>query len=172
MQDGPLRILVKTLVRWALTAEMALRRRWLNLRGEPRWELTGTCGSCARCCDAPTLQTGVLTARLPTLRRIFLAWHRVVNGWDLVRMDRSSRLFVFRCTHLHPATRQCDSYASRPLACRDYPRGLLFQPWPELFDECGFRALARDRDARMKALRDSGLTPEELAIVARRLRLR
>jgi hypothetical protein len=24
--------------------------------------------------------------------------------------------------------------------CRDYPRLLLDQPWPELFEACGFRA--------------------------------
>lgn len=66
---------------------------------------------------------------------------------------------------------RCDSYDSRPTACRDYPRALLAQPWPELFEGCGFRVLDGDRAARLAKLRASGLSPEALAETARRLRL-
>ena len=170
MRDGPLRIAVKFVVRMILTAEMGVRR--IPLQRKSKWKLGGNCGGCAKCCEAPTLRTGVFVARFPTLRKLFTAWQRVVNGWELVHVDRPSRLFIFSCTHFDPETRKCDSYGSRPLACRDYPRALLQQPWPELFDGCGFRAVASDGDARLRELRATGLSPAQIEDVARRLRLK
>lgn len=116
--------------------ELGLRRR---LRPPP-WRLGGTCGSCAACCERPTIRVGPWTRRFPPLRRTFLTWQRVVNGFLLVAEGEAH--FVFRCTHFEPVTRRCDSYATRPHLCRDYPRALLDQPWPELFDRCGYRAIA------------------------------
>ncbi len=171
MRDGGLLRGFKALVRGVMALELGVRRAVSRVRGRPRWALGGTCGGCARCCEAPTLRTGLLVARLPTLRRLFLAWQRHINGWESVAVDRPRRLFTFRCTHFDPATRRCDSYDSRPTACRDYPRALLAQPWPELFEGCGFRVVDADREARLAKLRESGLSPEALAETARRLRL-
>jgi Fe-S-cluster containining protein len=168
VRDGPFRVALKTLVRWILGAELLLRR---GLR-RPPWRLAGTCGACARCCERPTIQTGLPTARLPTLRRLFLAWQRRVNGFEIVSVDRPNRLFTFRCTHFDPATRRCDSYASRPMMCRDYPRALLDQPWPEFFGECGFRPVARDAERRLEELSRSGLAADAQDELARRLRWR
>ncbi len=167
MTDGPFRRALKALVRWLLSAELGLRRR----ARPPGWQLAGTCGACARCCEAPTIQTGVILARLPTARRLFLLWQRWVNGFELVHLDRPGRRFTFRCTHFDAATRRCDSYDSRPFMCRDYPRALLDQPWPEFFPECGFRPRAPDGEARRRALVESGLDPAAVDEIARRLRL-
>lgn len=171
MRDLAPRRALKIVVRGVLGLELALRRWGLRLRGEPRWRLGGRCEGCARCCEAPTLRTGALVARLPTLRALFVAWQRHVNGWELQSVDRPARLFTFRCTHFDPVTRRCDSYASRPLACRDYPRGLLFQPWPEFFEGCGHRPIAIDGEERLVRLRSSGLAEAQVREIARRLRL-
>ena len=83
--------------------------------------------------------------------------------------DRRERTFVFRCTHFDPATRSCDSYASRPGMCRDYPRALLQQAHPELLPGCGYRPLARNADALRRALLDEPLTDEQRARLRREL---
>ena len=86
------------------------------------------------------------------MRELFLGWQRVVNGFELIEVDEEEALFVFRCTHFDWRTRKCGSYASRPFMCRDYPRALLDQPWPVLFDACGFRPIARNADQMRAAL--------------------
>jgi Fe-S-cluster containining protein len=62
---------------------------------------------------------------VPSLRRVFLWWQRVVNGFELKATHARERTFVFTCTHFDEATRLCDSYGSRPGLCRDYPRATL-----------------------------------------------
>jgi len=112
-----------------------------------------------------------LTWYLPTLRRAWLGWHRLVNGFELLETDRATRTFTFRCTHFDPATRLCDSYASRPGLCRDYPRALLAQPWPRLFEGCGYRPVALDADGLREALEQTELDPAARAELRRRLKL-
>lgn len=99
----------------------------------------------------------------------------MVNGFELVEADRQARAFVFRCTHFDWQTRRCDSYATRPAMCRDYPRVLLDQPWPELFEGCGFRVRAADAERQAaildQALAQGGLDAEQAAELRRKLRL-
>ena len=171
MKDGPLRRALKAAVRAIWTLEIGLRRGLDRLRGRARWRLGGACGGCARCCEAPGIRVGALVWFLPTARRVFLGWQRQVNGFVFARADRPSRAFVFRCTHFDPESRRCDSYQSRPHMCRDYPRALLDQPWPELFDGCGFRAVPRDRDRQRAALDAVGLPAEQRRALGQRLRL-
>lgn len=171
MKDGlPLRAL-KAVVRWAWAAELGVRRGAARLRGRG-YRLAGACGGCARCCERPTIRGGPFTLHIPAIRRLFLGWQRRVNGFELVETDVEAEQFVFRCTHFDWATRRCDSYASRPYLCRDYPRALLDQPWPELFPECGFRPVARNA-ARMQAALDAqGLAPEVREALERKLYLK
>ena len=136
------------------------------------WRLGGTCEGCALCCDHPTMSVGRLIWFMPTCRRLFLWWQRVVNGFVFERAERSSRSLVFRCTHLDPITRKCDSYDSRPGMCRDYPRLLLGQAWPEFFDGCGFRAVATDPERTARILEQTDLSPEQRKTLEVRLRLR
>ena len=112
---------------------------------------------CASCCEAPAIRASAPVWYLRSLRRVFLAWQEHVNGFVLVHASPGSRLFVFRCTHFNPASRRCDSYATRPGMCRDYPRGLLAQPRPEFFAGCGYRPVARDRERWLAALQAQGL---------------
>ena len=72
-------------------------------------------------------------------RALFVAWQWHINGFELVDRVRAGRALVFRCTHYDPDTRRCDSYDSRPWMCRDYPRVVLDQAWPELFADCSHR---------------------------------
>lgn len=167
MVDGPLLRVLKALVRGVWTVEWAVRRR---VDPGP-WKLTGACRSCARCCERPTIRAGRLTFWLPPLRRLFLAWQARVNGFELVEADAETRSFHFRCAHFDWVTRRCDSYTSRPHMCRDYPRGLLAQPWPELFDTCGHHILLKNGDGLAAALEDTALSPEARAELRRRLRL-
>ena len=167
MRDGPLRRLVKALVRGMWTAEMALRRGL----AKPRWEVAGSCQGCGACCEMPSISVGRALWYLPLSRRVFLWWQRVVNGFELVEADRESRTFSFRCSHFDWETRRCDAYDSRPFMCRDYPRALLGQPWPVLFDECTYRLRDRDGDGLAQAIDALDLDPDAGARLKARLRL-
>jgi hypothetical protein len=133
--------------------------------------LGGECRRCARCCEAPAIQVGFLTWYLPTARRLFLWWQKVVNGFELTEIDRRARVFVFNCTHFDWKTRSCDSYASRPGMCRDYPRALLYQPGPELLPGCGYRAVARNAGRLLQILEERQLSAEQKERLERDLHL-
>lgn len=165
MRDGPVRAAIKAVVRLAWAVELRLRRRV----SPPPFTLAGACGGCARCCEEPAIAVGWVTRRIPTVRRLFLAWQRHVNGFELTRM--SPRALHFRCTHLDPVTRRCDSYPTRPFLCRDYPRALLDGPAPDLFPECGFRPVARNAAALARAIEAQDLPPEKKAAIRRTLHL-
>ena len=108
---------------------------------------------------------------LRSLRGLFLGWMKHVNGFDLESVDRSSRTFVFRCTHFDLETRSCDSYISRPGMCRDYPRALLDQPRPRLFAECGYRVRPANAGALAAALDRQALSPDQRQKLRRELDL-
>ncbi len=163
----PIRLL-KAVVRGAWTLEYAVRR---TLQPS-RYALAGACGGCAKCCERPSIRTGLFTRRLRRLRSAFVLWQRWVNGFELVEVDQQAQHFVFRCTHFDRGTRRCDSYASRPFLCRDYPRALLDQPWPELFPECGFRPLAKNAEAMLADLERRGIPEEKRGELERRLYLK
>lgn len=160
--------MIKAVVRGIWTVEVGWRRRVRP----PQWQLAGACESCAACCERPSIGVGKALWFLPTLRRAFLAWQRVVNGFELVEADRETRSFAFRCTHFDPETRRCDSYASRPFMCRDYPRVHLDAAWPELFERCGFRPRARDAERQIAELEAAGVGPEKVEELKRKLYLR
>ncbi len=151
MRDGFALGALKRLVRALWTLELGIRRRAAAIREKPRYALAGSCEGCAKCCEAPSIHVGWLTWHFPTPQRLFLFWQYVVNGFEYVRKEREGHVFVFRCSHFDVSTRRCDSYETRPHMCRDYPRLLLEQPWPEFFEGCGYRALdtqgARLREA-------------------------
>ncbi len=167
MRDGPARRAVKRLALGTFTVNLFLLRR---LQEAP-YTLAGDCRRCARCCEAPAIRVGFLTWYLPTLRRIFLWWHRVVNGFEQTDVDRRGRAFIFRCSHFDWKTRSCDSYGSRPGMCRDYPRALLHQPAPELLAGCGYRAVARNRDRWLRLVEERPLSPEQKERLKRGLHL-
>lgn len=102
---------------------------------------------------------------LASLRVPFLWWQRHVNGFVLVRREAAARTFIFECTHFDPVTRACDSYESRPGLCRDYPRLLLDQPFPEMLPGCGYVPLARNAEALRRALDAQPLTSAQRARV-------
>lgn len=171
MRDGPLRRAVKAIARWRFFLDVRLARALHRARGQPWFELAGECRRCARCCEAPSIRAHWLVWYLPTLRALFLWWQRAVNGFVLQETVRAERVFVFRCTHFDWATRACDSYASRPGMCRDYPRALLYQPAPELLPGCGYRA--RDPRARrfLRVLAQHPLSEEQRETLRRKLHL-
>ena len=167
MRDGRLRRLVKAAVRAVWWVEIAGRRR---LR-PPRFRLAGTCEGCGACCERPTISVGRALWFLPILRGAFVAWQRHINGFVLTERIREGRALAFRCTHYDPETRLCDSYESRPALCRDYPRLLLHQPWPELFEACTYRVIDRDGAGMAGAIDALELAPGEAVRLKRRLLL-
>ena len=170
MRDGALRRCLKTVARWHFYLGLATTRGLRRLEGERPYLLAGACRGCASCCEAPSIQVGRAVWYLRSLRWVFLAWQRHVNGFELVGREQP-RTLVFRCTHFDPSTRRCDSYASRPGMCRDYPRALLWQVEPALFEGCGYRPLAHNATALMQELDVRGLTPEQLERLRERLHL-
>jgi hypothetical protein len=100
-----------------------------------------------------------------------IAWHRIVNGFELVQMNRRTGLMVFRCAHFDPESRLCDSDNSQPGICRDYPLNLLDTPSPEFLETCGFRAVIRNADALTRALENAGVAPDALAELKKKMNL-
>jgi len=171
MQDGVVLRAVKRAARWRFYADLSLHRALRKARGERPYLLGGECRRCARCCEAPAIQAGRAVWYVPTLRRAFLWWQRRVNGFELVGLDRRARVFVFDCTHFDRATRFCDSYDSRPGMCRDYPRALLAQPNPEMLPGCGYRPVAPNAAALLRALEGAAVSGDRLARLKKDLHL-
>ena len=171
MRDGPLRRAVKRLTLWQFRLDVGLQRAWRCVRGERPYRLGGACRRSAACCEAPSIAVGRVTWAMPNVRRLFLAWQRHVNGFELVSGDPRSRTFVFRCTHFDAATRSCDSYESRPGMCRDYPRLLLWQPEPGFLPGCGYRAVVPNAVELRARLARLDLTPEQRERLCEGLRL-
>jgi Fe-S-cluster containining protein len=164
----PLRLL-KALVRLGWTAEYALRRSAKRLTRRLGYQLAGACEGCAKCCEKPSIQAGKLLWRLPRLRRLFLAWQKNINGFTLMEAEEESQTFAFRCKHFDWKTRRCRSYSSRPFMYRDYPRALMEQPWPQLFEGCGYRPIASNAEKLRAALAETELSPEKRAELERKL---
>ena len=151
--------------------ELWFRRRWARRKEPARWTITGSCCACGACCEEPCVHVGKFTWFLPTLRTLFLAWQKHVNGWELLRTDRQLKIFVFRCTHFDPATRRCDSYRSRPGMCRDYPVLMEDHAWPQLLDGCAFQVRAVGQGKLRQSIDATDLPEEKNAELRRRLRL-
>jgi Fe-S-cluster containining protein len=171
LRDGPVRATVKRAALLVYQARLFLHRSQARANGDIRYRLGGSCVLCAKCCEAPGIQVGALTWHLPLLRKIFLAWHRYVNGFVLLERSRADRAFIFRCTHFDATTRRCDSYSTRPGMCRDYPRPFLEQANPEFFEGCGFKAVALSRDGLARALDEVALTRDQRAKLSKELYL-
>ena len=171
MRDGILLRTVKRVALWGFRTNLAAHRAILRSRGERPWTLGGGCRRSGGCCEAPALSAGRALWLMPAARRLFLAWHRRVNGFHLVSADADARVFVFRCSHFDRATRSCDSYGSRPGLCRDYPRNLLWQPSPELLPACGYRAMPPNAAGLRAALEKADLTAAQREALLKGLRL-
>jgi Fe-S-cluster containining protein len=171
MRDGPIRRGVKRLALIRYTIDLWMTRLVLRARGEPRYRLTGACNGCGRCCETPMIPVSAPVFWLRSLRWLALSWHRHVNGFEYVGEDRRHKLFVFRCTHYDPATRQCDSYDSRPGMCRDYPRNLVYAALPEFLPECGYSAVYKKGEPLRQALARANLPPEKYQELVRKLKL-
>jgi Fe-S-cluster containining protein len=168
MRDGLVRRLVKRVAAWRYGVDLACTRAWARWRGEaPRYELHGRCTGCGACCETPMIHVNRWVYHTRTLRALILWWHRVVNGFEYLGGDRQQHAFIFRCTHLDPVTKQCDSYDSRPGLCRDYPRNLLDDPNPQFLPACGHCAMATNADEIRASLRDLNLPADRLAALER-----
>lgn len=170
MRDGPVRTAVKRLARGAYDLRLRIHRQSARAKGEIRYELGGACALCAKCCEAPAVQVSFVTWHFPLTRRLFLLWHRHVNGFELTEKSRKDRTFIFRCTHFDE-TRRCDSYDTRPGMCRDYPRLFLEQANPELFDACGFKPVALARGRLLIAIEDANISSDQLEKLKKELHL-
>ncbi|XXF76949.1 YkgJ family cysteine cluster protein [Myxococcaceae bacterium GXIMD 01537] len=171
MKDGLLRRALKRLALLRYTLDLGFTRWVLRARGEPHYRLTGSCNGCGKCCETPVIPVSAPVFRLRTLRWLTLSWHRWVNGFVFTGEDKRAKLFIFRCTHYDPVTKQCDSYESRPGMCRDYPRPLLYTSMPEFFPECGYSAVYKKAEQLRGALARTGLPPDKLKELAEKLRL-
>jgi Fe-S-cluster containining protein len=164
MRDGPLRRSVKAVALGVFYAALGLDRLLARSARRDTFLLGGDCRRCAACCEAPAIRVGVLTWHLPLVQALFLWWQEKVNGFVLrERSDDDDRVFVFKCTHFDWEHRRCDSYASRPGMCRDYPRALMYQPHPEMLPGCGYRPIARNAKRLLRVLDAQPMTDEQRA---------
>ncbi|MCB2156190.1 YkgJ family cysteine cluster protein [bacterium] len=142
MKDGPIRTIVKRIALVCFTIDLSATRFLWRLQGKSVYRLGGACEKCAQCCESPVVQTNPIYFRSRVIRRLMLAWHKRVNGFELTSELPRQNAFVFKCTHFDTKTRRCDSYHSRPGMCRDYPRALLFDASPEFLPKCGYFPVA------------------------------
>jgi hypothetical protein len=171
LRDDPGRYLLKRVALVLFYTNRLPQRLWERWRGRSTYGLAGTCQRCALCCERPTLRLNALFWHVRWLRQALLAWQAHVNRFHLVETQRAARLLVFRCAHFDERTRRCDSYASRPGMCRDYPRGLLQQALPEFLPGCGYRPVLRRAASMRRALERQGLSPEQRERLTRELLL-
>lgn len=171
MRDGFVRRTLKRIALGAFVVNLWATRMIFRARGIKPYRLGGNCRLCAACCEAPGIQVDKVTWYVPMVRRLFLAWHRHVNGFELIERVPGHRMFVFRCTHFDPETRRCDSYDSRPGMCRDYPRALLWQVNPEFLPGCGYKPVAPGAEKLLVALAQEDLSPESLEKIKKGLHL-
>jgi Fe-S-cluster containining protein len=171
MRDEPSFAVLKQALAALWLFELWLRRKVRALGRARHWELSGSCNSCGECCRESSIQVSFVTFRFPLARRLFLFWQRLANGFELVSSEPATRTFVFRCTHFDAQTCRCDIYASRPGMCRDYPRLLLEQGWPELFEKCGYKIRARNAEKMRASIDATSLPEEKKAELRKKLRL-
>jgi uncharacterized protein len=151
--------------------DIEYRRRRLLARGQISWDLQGQCEGCAKCCEAPAIAVGKLVFFVPPLRAFFVWWQRVVNGFVATGRERRGYALLFSCTHFDTQTRRCRDYDNRPGICRDYPRMVLEDADPELFEGCGYRVVAKNGPQMIAALEERGVTGDQLVQIKRKLRL-
>jgi len=171
MKDGPIRKAVKSVALGFYNINLLAARRFRPSAGRRRFRLAGTCNGCGQCCESPTIKAGRLSIQSRYARILLLWWHRVVNGFEWIRTDRKSGVFIFRCTHYDPKTKLCDSYGSRPGMCRDYPRILFDAPIPRFLPECSYYAVDRQADRFKALLEQHDLPPEKREKLYRDLNL-
>lgn len=171
MKDGLVRRSIKAVARAAFSLNLWADRGLRRARGQQPFVLGGGCERCALCCEAPGIRVHSVVWLAPLLRQLFLSWQEAVNGFVLTEARPRERTFVFRCTHFDAATRSCDSYASRPGMCRDYPRAQLFQARPAMLAGCGYRPVARNAARVLRVLQEQPLTDEQRARLSRELHL-
>ncbi len=169
MRDSWSLRVVKAVVREINRFDLSVTRAISRRRGGQRYRLSGSCNGCGRCCESPSIPVSKWTWFVPTFRLVFLLWQRLVNGFVLAGADPRFRIFVFRCTHYDPVTKQCDSYDTRPLMCRDYPVNLTYDVVPSLFPECSYSVQDKKAEQLSAALKAAGLSGEKLAEVEKRL---
>lgn len=162
MRDNFPRRLLKAVALKLWEFDLAFERKWRPGREKAVYDLGGACRMCAKCCEAPAIRVFWPVRRFSALRALYLAWQRHVNGFHFVRDDRTLRAFIFRCDHFDRRTRRCDSYETRPGICRDYPRGLMYQPAPDLHEGCGYRPVAFGASGMLTELRKHKLTEEQM----------
>ena len=161
MRDGPGRRIIKRIARARYQTDLAITRAIRRFQGQSMFELGGSCRRCGACCETPMIKVYAPLFYLRTFRALMRFWQGRVNGMELIGEDRKAKAFIFRCTHWDPQTRLCDSYASRPGMCWDYPRPLLDWPVPRFLDGCGHRAVHRQAARIRSSLEGLGLSEEK-----------
>jgi uncharacterized protein len=161
----------KRIIRLLWSVELWLRRELRLGKRWRYWKLEGECDACGSCCVEPSIHVGPVTWHLPFARWLFVAWQSRVNGLEYIGEDEHTHDLLFRCTHYEPTSKRCDSYTSRPSMCRDYPKALLDQAWPELFPECSHRVRPRKAEQLRQGIEATSLSPEAKAELRRKLRI-
>lgn len=152
MRDNFAQKFIKNCIRTYYLSSLWLNRKNLKKMGLPRYQLTGKCEGCGKCCENPGIRVGFLVTHIDFCRKIFIVWQKKINGFIFQRLDKENQVLYFTCHHFDPKTRLCDSYDSRPGMCRDYPRNLLYTSIPDFFQECGYRPIDKNAEKFNRAL--------------------
>ena len=171
MIDDSAKRIFKRIVWWRYAIDLWITRKILKFRGEEAYHLRGACNSCGRCCEYPSIQMNEWSYHIGFIRHQVIRWQERINGFKLFKQNKSVATLIFTCSHFDPVTRRCDSYASRPGMCRDYPMNQIYSVNPHFFPECGFYAVDKRSESFRAALEKTGLEPEKLEELYRKLHL-
>lgn len=172
MKDHWSKKIIKNLARHYYMGSLWLNRKKLKRKGLPRYELTGKCESCAKCCEKPAIAIGPITNKISFIRFIYIAWQKHINGFIFLEHDKEKGVLYFTCSHFDTFTRKCDSYDSRPGMCRDYPRNLLYTSIPDFFVECGYKPKDKNADRFNIALDKAKISEEKKEKIRKKLFLK
>jgi uncharacterized protein len=172
VKDGFIRCTVKRFAWVRYAVDLWITRKVMVLKGEEKFELRGHCNRCGRCCEYPTIQMSDITFHMKRFKTCIIWWQQTVNGFVLDKENKLDATLTFTCTHYCDDTGQCDSYASRPGMCRDYPVGQIYSVNPTFFEECGFYAVDKRAASFRKALEKTELPPDKREDLYKRLHLK
>lgn len=169
MKDGIVRTFIKLIAGIVYFIDLKITRFFWKLSGVKSYHLRGECSKCGACCVSPSIQVGKLVWNIGFFEICFLVWQKYVNGFEFVDRESQGRIYVFKCNHYNSEKNECDSYFSRPVMCRDYPKALTYQINPVFFKTCTLRPIDKKAKKILDKLQTKNMTEEQIELIKKEL---
>jgi hypothetical protein len=131
----------RKLVLTYLIADNALTNFFSKTIFRPKYYLTGKCLQCGQCCRQIYLRAGDDRMNSGFFDRLSVNWLKWAAGFNLLRIDKEDKFYVFSCNK-QLSDGRCGDYKWRLPLCRNYPIMDNFKE-PVFLPGCGFSARSR-----------------------------